>query len=186
MFLIFCQKSGSTFASHPIALLPYLSHSSQTPEWNPSPHPHHLLNPHLSLWLTSCPSDDPPPPLQIISYLCRFPPTQASSSLASLRQVTGGPPPIPEAPHSALSPSRAHTHTRARATRPPPPRQHWAICRVSVCWCGEPSHLAVTQLLLQPFTCATHTHTHTHLQLATQSATMCVFECGGRRLLPCV
>lgn len=102
------KKCGSAVALDPTNLPSYLSHCPNTLKWTQSLHHQKLLTPHSPFWLTSCPTDDPPPPLQIISYLCWLPPTQASSSLASLRQFTGGPRRCPRL-HDSLSPSCTHT-----------------------------------------------------------------------------
>lgn len=123
--------------------------------------PHH---PTTTSSTPTCPSDDTPPPLQIVSYLCCFPPTQASSSLASLCQVTGGPHKMPEAPQRSIS--LAHTQTH-------PSRHHLGSTGPSVESRNACVASQVTLLLHNYF----YNLSHAHLQLATHSATMCAFVC---------
>lgn len=145
-----------------LLLTPWHCFLPQTPNRTPSLHLHHLLNLHLA------PLTTPPTHTSPNHFIPLTVPAHAGLFLARL------PPPSHRGPrrcprlHGALSPSRTHTH-------PSPPRQHRAICRVSACWCAEPSHLAVTRLLLQPFTYPPHAH----LQLATQQqcVPLCVDIC---------
>lgn len=133
--------TSTHFFTNKVALLLLLTPShylpfSQLPTEPHHSYHHHLLNPHVALWLTSCPSDDLS---QIISYLC---PRRSLPRLLPSAKSQGGP--ADARGSTVLYISLAGTRTPAGTTSATP----------SHLW-RRLSHLAATQKLLQPFTCYT-------------------------------